>query len=66
MVPQIDDSDGNGWVVWRAECALCPRKWVAVAPIECEALECPTCGFLNEIDRNQVVKTSSVKPPEPN
>lgn len=38
-----------GWTNYIARCELCTHTWVATAPDEAKALECPNCHHMNDL-----------------
>jgi hypothetical protein len=39
----------TGWHHATMMCAVCVREWVAVYPDDAPSLECPGCGYLNQL-----------------
>ena len=40
-------SEKETWLAGTARCDYCGREWVAVAPVDADRLECPTCHTQN-------------------
>jgi hypothetical protein len=43
----IEDEAVEAWVAAESCCDYCAYRWVAVYPVGCTQLECPSCGIMN-------------------
>lgn len=40
----VNDGAAGPWAVDHAVCLVCTYKWIAVYPLSCTEIECPSCN----------------------